>query len=83
MTILAALPALIFGLAGLTAVMVLAVSGRRFIGAWADVRRALETCSEVRVARVTIVSLRPQLRLVEGGLRLPVAASDRGLREAA
>lgn len=83
MSILAALPALLFGLAALSALAVLAVSGRRFFAAWAELGRALETCSEVRIARVTITAPRPQLRLVEGGVRLPAAAPGRALRAAA
>jgi hypothetical protein len=83
MSILAALSALLFGLAALSAVSVLAVSGRRFFTAWAELGRALENCSDVRIARVTITGTRPQLRLVEGGVRRPLAASGHGLRAAA
>jgi hypothetical protein len=87
MSILAALPALLFGLASLSALAVLAVSGRRFIGAWRELSRALENCGEVRIARVTVTGTRPQLRLVDTGFggavsRRP-AVPDRGLRAAA
>jgi hypothetical protein len=83
MTILAALPALLFGLACLSAVAVLALSGRRAIAAWVQLGSALKSCSEVRTAKVTIIGNRPQLRLVEGGIRRPAGAPRHGLRAAA
>jgi hypothetical protein len=83
MSIIAALPALLFGLASLSAMAVLAVSGRRFIGAWRELSRALKDCSEVRTAHVIVTGVRPQLRLVDGGFSLRPAASDPGLRAAA
>lgn len=87
MSILAVLPALVFGLAGLTALAVLAVSARRFVTVWGEAGRALENCGEVRIARVTLIDTgvpgRPRLRLVEGGISRPVAVSRHGLRAAA
>jgi len=85
MTMLAALPALLFGLAGLTAIAVLAVSGRRAFAAWGELARALKDCGEVRIASIAMIDTgaRPHLRLIEGGFRPPVAARCHGLRAAA
>ena len=69
MSILAALPVLVFSLACLAALAVLAISGRRAIVAWGELARAVKNCGEVRNAHVVIADtgVRPQLRLVEGG----------------
>ena len=88
MSILAAAPALLFGLGCLFALAVLAASGRRAIAAWGELARSLEGCGEVRAVRIAISETgghpaRPQLRLVECGLRFPAAARCRALRAAA
>lgn len=89
MSIITALPALVFGLGAVFALVVLIASLRRALAAWGELARALEVCGESGFATVTIfetgtgVPARPHLRLVENPLRPRAAECSTGLRAAA
>ena len=85
MSIAAILP-LLFALIALVSLAVLAQSGRRFFGAWGELKQALETFDGSCKARIGVIETgyRPvRLELVEGAAPPMAAECLPGLREAA